>query len=264
MKCLVVANWKMNPATWREARQLFEAIKKAADRSAHLSVVVAAPSLYVRSLRERYHGRRLAFAIQHARAETQGAHTGDVSLIQSKDAGVQYAIVGHAERRAQGETDDETGAQVGEALSLKVTPILCVGEAERTSDAMYFEVVRRQLRAGFAQVDPSHLQRVIVAYEPVWAIGKQSAMRPRDMHEMAIFIRKTLVDLSMRNGPLPTNKKEPTATAMGVRILYGGSIDEQNAPAMLTEGDIQGFLVGRASQESARMRALLQALDAVA
>ena len=189
MKSLVIANWKMNPATAREAKKLFEATKKAIEVAKSVSLVVAPPSIYFRELRSGYKGKRIVFAAQNARAEAGGAFTGEMSVAQYKDAGASYVIVGHAERRAMGETNEDTGKKVSAALALKMTPVLCVGETKRGAGGEHFDFVRAQLRAGFAGVDAAQAARVAVAYEPIWAIGAQAAMSPRDMHEMAIFIR---------------------------------------------------------------------------
>jgi len=248
MKSLVVANWKMNPGTRREAKQLFAATKKAADSSPHVSVVVAPPSIFLRELKSAYSGKKIAFAAQDGRAEPTGAHTGEVSLAQSKDAGAQYAVIGHAERRAAGESDEEIGKRVAAALALKLTPIVCVGESKRDQSGSHFDVVRMQLRAALLSVEPPQLARCIIAYEPVWSIGAERAMNPRDMHEMAIFIRKTTVDFKGEGG-------------MHVKILYGGSIDDTNAADMLKNGDVHGFLVGRASEEARKLEALLRAIE---
>ena len=248
MKSLIVGNWKMNPATLREAKLLFDASRKAADRAPHVSVVVAPPSIFIHDLKTRYKGKKIAFAAQHARAESGGAYTGDVSLAQYKDAGCSYVIIGHAERRALGETDEDTGKKTAAALALKLTPILCVGETKRGSGGEHFDVVRAQLRAGLLGVEPAQLGRVVIAYEPVWTIGKTEAMSPANMHEMAIFIRKSVVDAK---GP----------SGMGIKILYGGSVDETSAPEMLRNGDVHGLLVGRASEEGAKFTALLQAIE---
>jgi triosephosphate isomerase len=251
MKSLVVGNWKMNPATWREAKKLFEATRKAADTASHVSVVVAPPAIFFRELKAGYKGKKIAFAAQTGLAEATGAHTGEISLAQYKDAGASYAILGHAERRGMGETDEEIGKKVAAALALKLVPILCVGENKRSADGAHFEVVRTQLRAGLMSVEPSQLARIVITYEPLWTIGAERAMNPRDMHEMAIFIRKTIVDLKGPQG-------------MNIKILYGGSIDETNAADMLKNGDVHGFLVGRASEDATKLAALLQALEQAA
>ncbi len=247
MKYLVVANWKMNPATWRDAKKLFEATKKAADHAKNITVVVAPPALYLRELRSRYKGKRVAFAIQHAHFEPKGPFTGEISLAQAKDTGVSYAIIGHAERRALGESNDDTRKKIATALAANITSILCVGENKRSSDGTYFTVIKEQLRIGLADVVPSQLKRIIITYEPLWTIGGNTTMSPRDMHEMVIFIRKTIVELCGEKG-------------MKVKILYGGSVDETNAEAMLHNGDVHGLLVGRASEDAEKFSALMNSI----
>jgi triosephosphate isomerase len=248
MKSIVVANWKMNPASFKEAKKLFEATKKAAEGVKKSSVIVAPPALYLRGLASEYRGKKIAFAVQHAHFEQAGAHTGELSLAQAKDAKASYAIIGHAERREMGETNDDTQKKVAAAVALKLTPILCVGEKERTRGGEHFDTVRRQLRAGLSGVAPQKVSRVVITYEPLWTIGVETAMNPRQMHEMAIFIRKMIVDLHGEVGH-------------STKVLYGGSIDAGNAGAMLRDGDVRGFLVGRASQNAVEFSALLQALE---
>jgi triosephosphate isomerase len=247
MKSLLVANWKMNPPTFKEAKKLLEATKKAAESAKNVTFVVAPPVLYIRELRAFYKGKKLSFAIQNAHAEAAGSFTGEISMVEAKDAGVAHVIVGHAERRALGETNDDTRKKVAAAIALGLAPILCIGELARTSEGNYFDFIKDQLKAGFADVLVAKIPRVTIAYEPVWAIGAATAMSPRDMHEMAIFIRKTIVGLYGEKG-------------MAVKILYGGSIDETNAAAMLTHGDVVGLLVGRASTEPEKLAALVKAV----
>src|SRR6185436_8683496 len=139
MKSFVVANWKMNPANWSDAKKLFEATKKATENTPHVSLVLAPSTLFLRELKNAYKGRRIAFAAQSARAEETGAYTGEISLAQCKDAGCTYVIVGHAERRAAGESDEDTGKKVSAALAQKITPILCVGETKRGQSGEHFE-----------------------------------------------------------------------------------------------------------------------------
>ena len=248
MKSIVVGNWKMNPATMREAKTLFEATRKAAERAKNVNLIVAPPAIFLRELKQRYKGSRISFSLQNAHFEMGGAYTGEISLAQGDDSGASHVIIGHAERRGMGETDNDIRKKVAAALALKMTPILCVGEKERTQNAEHFKLVREQLQAGFADVPVSQVGRVIVTYEPLWTIGKEKTMSPRDMHEMAIFIRKTVVDLRGEGG-------------MKVKILYGGSVDGTNAGAMLTQGDVCGFLVGRASSNALQLSALLQAIE---
>src|SRR3989344_7323540 len=213
-KVIVVANWKMNPASFREAKKLFEAERKAAEKSRGAGVVIAPPAIFLRELSLAYRGSKVAFAVQNAHFEAGGAHTGEISLAQARDARAKYVIIGHAERRAAGETDDDTRKKVASALALKITPILCVGESERSEQGEHFELVREQLHAGLADVAASQLSRVLLVYEPLWTIGKEKAMDPRQMHEMAIFLRKCVVE-SHGEGGRP------------MKILHAGSADEK-------------------------------------
>ncbi len=248
MKVIVVANWKMKPPTFKDAKRLFDATKKTAEKCPNVSLIVAPPALYLRELASNYRGKRISFAIQNAHAEAIGAFTGEISLAQARDAGAEYALVGHSERRAMGETSEETGKKVSASLAQKMTPILCVGETKRESSGEHLNIVGEQLRAGLADVAPAKISKVIIGYEPVWAIGGETTMSPRDMHSMAIFIRKTIVGIYGDIGH-------------SMKILYGASVGEKNALAMLKEGDVRGFIVGHVSTNAERFTQLLKVLQ---
>jgi triosephosphate isomerase len=247
MKALVVGNWKMNPATYKEARALFDETRRMVGLLRGVSVIVAPPAIFLRDLTMGLRKGRVAFAVQNAHYESSGAHTGEISLPQAKDSKATYVIIGHAERRAAGESNDDTRLKVGAALAAGMTPILCVGEKTREQGAEYFAFVREQLRTGLPEDAAKKIAKVIIAYEPVWAIGAPKPMQPRDMHEMGIFIRKTLVEKFGDQGHKTT-------------ILYGGAVDASNAGTMLREGDVKGFLVGRASSQVQSMTELLRAV----
>lgn len=244
---MLVANWKMNPATYREAKLLFDATKKASDRSKNVQVIVAPPAIYLRQLAVGYRGR-ISFALQNGFQESGGAHTGEISFAQGADSRAAYAIVGHAERRAMGETNEQTKAKVAGALKEDLVPILCVGEQKRDGSGDHFPFIREQLRVGLADAPAASLKKVMIAYEPVWAIGATKPMSSRDMHEMSIFIRKTIVEFYGEAG-------------MEIKILYGGSVDEISAAEMLQNGDVRGLLVGRASAEAHHITKLLAAAE---
>lgn len=244
MKSLIVANWKMNPATEKEAIKLFEATKKAAAEAKGVSVVVAPPSIFFHELSGKAGGAKVGLAAQNVHFEKSGSFTGEISIPQIQDAKATHAIVGHAERRAVGETNEEVGKKVGALLEAKMTPILCIGEKERTPMGEHFIFVKEQLRTGLQYVSPAHIGKIVIAYEPVWAIGAAQPMAPRDMHEMSIFIRKAVVE---KYGDL----------GMHIVILYGGTVDASNATAMLRDGDVRGFLVGRASVDAKGFAELL-------
>jgi triosephosphate isomerase len=249
MKSILVANWKMNPATFKEARKLFDATKKAAESVRNVSVIVAPPALYLRELAFGYKGKRLSFAAQNAYFEREGSFTGEISAAQVRESKATAVIVGHAERRAMGETNDDTRKKVAAALASGLMPILCVGESTRGTDGAHLQLIRQQLREGLADVPDAKISKVLIAYEPVWAIGAAKPMDARSMHEMAIFIRKTIVEKFGDVG-------------MKSKILYGGSVDETNASEMRSDGDVDGLLVGRASLDPEKFKALIGALSA--
>ncbi len=247
MKSIVIANWKMNPVTMREAKKLFDATRKAAESAKNVTLIVSPPAIFLRDLRARYKGKRIAFAIQTASAEGGGAHTGDISLLQAKDAGAHYVIVGHSEQRAKGESNEAVGKVVAAALVSGLTPVLCVGERERTQSGEHFNFIKEQLRAGFADIELGKVTKVLVGYEPVWAIGGEKTMSPRDMHEMTIFIRKTIVGLKGEVG-------------MNIKVLYGGSANETNTVPMLKVSGVEGFIVGHVSIDAPRFEALINSI----
>ena len=165
------------------------------------------------------------------------AHTGEVSAAMLKQAGAQFCIVGHSERRALGEDNNTVHEQFARALGAGLAAVLCVGETERSAEGAHFSFIESQLASAFAGVG-SVARRAVVAYEPLWAINKSAAdaVRLQELEEMAIFIKKVLTDILGR------------AAAAKVPILYGGSVEGSNAGQLLESG-ISGFLVGHASAD---------------
>ncbi len=236
----------MNPVSFKEAKKLLVQTKKLAATHKNIHIVVLPPALYVRELRSGAPGR-LAFGVQHAHPEPTGSHTGEISIAQCKDAKMTHVLIGHAERRAQGETNADVRAQLSATLALSLLPVLCIGEKVRGQGAEHFSEVREQLLAAIPDDIGKKLSKITIAYEPVWAIGGAVAMRPHDMHEMSIFIRKTLVE-------------KFGALGHSVVVLYGGSIDATNAVDMLKNGDVAGLLVGRASIDNLVFSKLVQVI----
>lgn len=247
MKALVVANWKMHPSTFREAKKLLEETKKAAEKY-KVPVVVAPPSIFVRELVSTSRGKRVAFAVQHAHFENEGAFTGEISIAHARDAHVTHVLIGHAERRARGETDEDIAKKVAAALQFGLTPIVCIGEEVRRPGGEYFAQISTQLRTALGGLPSSHLSRVLIVYEPLWTIGADHAMSPHEMHQMSIFIRKTVVDMHGDIG-------------LKMKILYGGSLNAENTLPMLQDGDIHGLLVGRACLDTVEFTKLLKAVS---
>lgn len=235
-KRLIIANWKMNPATFAEAKAIAEATKRTAARAKNTRVVICPPALYLRELSAGSRGG-VSWGVQDVFYEERGAYTGEMSVAMAKNAGATFAILGHSERRRLGETDALIAKKVAAALSLKLTPILCIGEHERDTAGNYVSVIRAELTEGLSEISASDIPRVVVAYEPVWAIGKRAAeaITPTDLHEVTIFIKKVLAERLDRTH------------ALKVRVLYGGAVEVDNVRALLQGGDVDGLLVGHAS-----------------
>lgn len=183
---------------------------------------------------------------QTVSAQTEGAHTGEVSAKMLKAAGATFVIVGHSERRAY-ESDGVVHAQIERAAEAGLIPVLCVGEREHKEDGAHFGFIEEQLMSALREF--RRTQKLIVAYEPVWAIGKtaEDAMQPESVEETVIFIRKILAQSLGR------------PAALKVPILYGGSVEAENAKALLERGGVAGFLVGHASAKPETFVELLNA-----
>ena len=177
--------------------------------------------------------------------------TGEVSAAMAKAAGATFALIGHSERRAMGESNEAVRAQLMRALEENLTIILCIGETERDPGGAYLSVITGQLSSALEKLPLFKPGRLAVAYEPVWAIGKsaQDAMKAPDLREMSIFIKKTLTQYMER-----TN-------ALKVPILYGGAVEASNARELLDEGDVNGLLVGHASASLESFTEILKAVS---
>ena len=182
---LIVGNWKMNPSTLGAAQRLFLDIRKGLGRrKSAVDIVIAPPFPFISEMERLSPSQRVALAAQDMFSENAGAHTGEVSLPMLKSVGVKYVIVGHSERRARGETDEEIYKDIQMLLKHRTTAIVCVGERHRDTHGNYFGVVEAQVRAALRDVKPTQLKNIVIAYEPVWAIGTGNTATAEDAHEM--------------------------------------------------------------------------------
>jgi triosephosphate isomerase len=234
-KKIIVANWKMNPKSVAEAEKLFKATRKSSIKG--VDTVVCAPAPYLSALKKIGTKTTCLLGAQNVYFEKEGAFTGEVSPSMLNSFGVKYSIVGHSERRAMGEADGDIARKVLALTKSKITPILCVGERERDHSGFYLNTVKEQVTIGLSLIPKSLYKNIIIAYEPVWAIGSVAdrPATPAECHEMIIFIRKCISDISN------------STTAHQVRVIYGGSANEKEAGDFFTVGMADGLLVGRAS-----------------
>lgn len=234
-KKIIIGNWKMNPNSVLEAEKLFKSIKKTSVKG--VDVVVCSPAPYLQALKKIGVTQTFALGAENVHFEKEGAFTGEISTSMLNSVGAKYCIVGHSERRAQGENDEMVAKKVLALNKAKIIPIICVGEKERDHSGFYLNTVKEQVTAALSLIPKANYKNVIVAYEPVWAIGKSAlrAATPAECHEMIIFIRKCISDISNQ------------ATAHSTRIIYGGSASVEEAGVFLNQGMADGFLLGRAS-----------------
>ncbi len=248
---IVIANWKMNPGTLQAARKLFDGIKKRVTKIQGVDVVIAPPAVFLPDIRTRYRGSKIALGVQNIGSQSGGAYTGEVSGEMVRSAGATYAIIGHSERRAMGETNDLVSQKTRLAIQAGLTPIVCVGERERSGEGAYLEIIQGQINAIAKGLSPKEAHELIIAYEPVWAIGKKAedAMRPHELYETVLFIRKTLMAHVGKD------------TAFMIPIVYGGSVEAGNIHALSKEGNVNGFLVGHASLNPDEFLRIVEAVE---
>jgi triosephosphate isomerase len=233
---LCVANWKMH-GTLAEARLLATGVRDGLRRVKGVGVVLCPPFTALSTVADIVGGSPLALGAQNCHAEASGAHTGEIAPPMLAELGCRYVILGHSERRREmGETDALINLKVRSALAHKLTPILCVGEtAEERRQGLTFTTVEGQLRAGLADVGAEALAGIVLAYEPVWAIGTGANATPAQAGEVHGYLRGLLSELGSKE------------TAGTIRIVYGGSVKPENAEALAAEPEIDGALVGGAS-----------------
>lgn len=235
---LIAANWKMNK-TLSEAASFVETLKRRLGEIGRCDIVLFPPFTSLNLVARLVEGTPIAVGAQDLFWERNGAFTGEISASMIKDAGGSYVLVGHSERRhIIGEDDEMVARKFGAALAEGLIPVLCIGEKlEERKEGRAEEVVEKQLRGGLGEAGGDAVERFVIAYEPVWAIGTGVAATPEDAGRMHRFIRSLF---SERYG---------SRVAERVRIQYGGSIKPENAPELLTSEDIDGALVGGASLE---------------
>lgn len=236
-KKIIVGNWKLSPTTVREAKDLFSKVKNKAVKAQKTTVIVCPPTPWLSLWAGFKSSKNFALGAQDCFREIEGAFTGQVSPVMLKNIGAQYVIIGHSERRAAGDDDELINHKVKAALKAGLTVILCVGETVRDDHGVYLETIKEQILVGLAKIPKPMLGRLVVAYEPVWAIGEKAsgADTPEAFVAQKIYIRKILSHLA--------GSKE----ALNIPVLYGGSVSPKNAADFLGLGQADGLLVGRAS-----------------
>ncbi|WP_372861734.1 triose-phosphate isomerase [Spongiibacter sp.] len=247
---LVAGNWKMHGSR-AAISDLLAALKAELPSEPRVDIAVFPSAVYLADTRSLLSGSPVAIGAQNVCEKPgEGAYTGEVSAQMLADIGCRYVIVGHSERRAMyGESSELVASKVKCVLDAGLLPILCVGESEADRDAgRTLEVVAEQIQAVFDLLPVSELASLIVAYEPVWAIGTGKTATPAQAQEVHAFIRGLVAERS-------------TELAAGIRILYGGSVKAANAAELFSQADIDGGLVGGASLNAQEFSAICRAAE---
>jgi triosephosphate isomerase len=232
---LIVGNWKLNPSSLKAAEKLAASIARGLKNNPEPYVAVAPPFVHLTGVAKKINRSSVQLSAQDVSTEPMGAFTGEVSAMQLRDVGADFVIIGHSERRAMGETDKEVQQKALIALKNKLIPIVCIGERERDGNGEFFNFVQSQLQALCKGLTPAQVRKIVIAYEPIWAIGTGQTATPDDVKEMQLFIASVLTKLFDRK------------IANAVRLLYGGSVKPHNAAELQKTGGMNGFLVGGAS-----------------
>lgn len=242
----------MYPAELKSAREKFTAIKKVAGTLKNVQTVVCPPFVFVGDLKKLAMGNRCTLGAQNAWIAKDGAYTGEVSPAMLASMGINYVIIGHSERRELGETDELINKKVVAGVKAGLMVVLCVGERERDVDGEYLKYIANQIRLALVGVSKKDLSNLIVAYEPIWAIGKNAthSATADDALEVSILIKRSLSYLYGKEGS-------------AVPVLYGGSVDAKNGADILEKSQIAGLLVGRASLDPAVFGEILRGVEKI-
>jgi triosephosphate isomerase (TIM) len=248
---IIAGNWKMN-LDRAGAIALAGEVANGAKKFSHADLLICPPFVYIRGVAPVITDSALALGAQNMSDQPNGALTGEISAAMLLDVGCRYVILGHSERRQfLGETDEMVNKKTKAALAAGLIPIVCVGEllAERESGRTG-EVIARQFAGSLAGLSPADMEKVVVAYEPVWAIGTGKVATPAQAQEVHADLRKLI------------EKHYNAAVAQHVRIQYGGSVKPSNAAELLSQPDIDGALVGGASLKAADFLGIVAGAEA--
>lgn len=249
---IVIANFKMNPVSLKETQKIVRDIEKGISLIKKTEVVLCPPLVFFGSLKRK--SKKIFYGAQNSFYEEKGAYTGEVSNNMLSDLGLKYVILGHSERRngeiGVKEDDSLINKKVKSAFSFSLIPVLCIGEVERDESHQYLEYIKNQIEIGLNGISKNLIEKVIIAYEPVWAIGKNAVREatPEEFREIYVFIKKILSD------------KFGAKNIENLRIIYGGSVHPENCESFLRDGGADGFLVGR---DSLNPKKFLQIINTV-
>lgn len=248
-KKIVVGNWKMNVQTVAEAKEIVRTVKRKTVKIRKTDIVFCPPVIYLSSLSSLASGK-YKLGVQNVFYGEGGPYTGEISAAQLKQFKISHVILGHSERRKMGETDEIIVRKVSAVLRAGQTPILCIGESVHDDEGEYLSFLKNQLTNSLAGISKGMISDVVIAYEPIWAVGGKLAMSPRDVHETTLYIKKCLREMF-------------GSYAESVFILYGGSVNLENAGEIIHDGFVDGLLIGKESLEADDFSEIIKKIDSI-
>ncbi len=248
-KTLIAGNWKMNK-TPSETKEFMTAFKGMLPKGRWCDIALCVPAVCipaaVRAIRE----TRIGIGAENCNANASGAYTGEIAANMLVDAGCKYVIIGHSERRAMGETDADVNAKVKAALAEGLIPIMCCGESlEQRESGITEEWISMQIKCDLEGIPEESVRKIVIAYEPIWAIGTGKTATPEQAEEVCEHIRSVI------------RKLYGSKIARGTTILYGGSMNDKNAFDLLAQPDIDGGLIGGASLVPEKFLKIIEAAN---
>lgn len=251
-KFVIAGNWKMHK-TNPEAYKLVEEIKEKSTGITKTQIIICPPFTALSLVAEQIKGSNIGLGAQNMYWEEQGAYTGETSPSMIKSTGATYVIIGHSERRQFfGETDETVNKKINAALKANLKPIVCIGESlEERESGVTKDVVNNQVEKAFSGIDAESMSNIILAYEPIWAIGTGKTATPDQAQDVHSFIRKMIGGLYN------------TEVSSQLVIQYGGSVKPGNAPELLSQPDIDGALVGGACLEADSFTGIINAAESL-
>jgi len=248
MRPLIIANWKANPSNLAEAKNLLLRVKRGLDKKRKADIVICPPFVFLSEL-SKIIGKRMKLGSQDV-FWREGAFTGQVSARMLKDVGCKYFIVGHSEKRIMGETNKTVNKKITACLAQKVVPIFCIGETEEQKETgKTFQVLKTQIREGLENISKNQVEKIIIAYEPIWAISTTSSHKNcnfEDALSIQILIRKIISEIYNRQ----VSKK--------IKVIFGGNVRSSNILGYIQEARMEGALVGGASLDAREFIAILK------
>ncbi|MEA3293028.1 MAG: triose-phosphate isomerase [Patescibacteria group bacterium] len=256
MRPLIVANWKMNPQTSIEAKRLLNSLKKAVKGLKKTDVIICPPFIYIPiliaavSVNRASVSSKFVFGAQDCFLEKEGAFTGEISPLMLKNLKCNYVIIGHSERKKYLKEDDKMiNKKLKKCLEVGISPILCIGEDKKQKDKGNAQkVIGSQIKNGLRGIKKEDINNLLIAYEPIWAIGTGKSCLPEEVKVMSLIIKRYLTRLYGSDA----SKK--------ARILYGGSVVSENASKYIKDSDISGLLIGSASLDAKEFAKILKNL----